>query len=387
MRTRSKVRITSIVSAVAMLSTAAALGVGASAQTAQPAITVTTWLTGLNAPRGVAFDGAGHFYLSQSGVAGSQDFGLTHSGRVQRYDLGSTTPVWTMKFASLYAHEAPPPAPADVLGPEGLAVLRDGCTPPPAQAGGDCQLRMIMSESNKGTGTTNLEIGRLFRLNRANGTTKKISDVGDQQWRWTKFHPNEAEPNPDSNPYGVLITRMDGKVRTFVADAGANTISEVMPRAWTRVVALIPNDTPEHDSTPTCVTEGPDGMLYVATLDLIVNDFGNDPGHSNVWRVDPNAHYPTKPTLWATGLTTVTACTFDRAGNFWGTEMFYPNASGAPGDLVKIPFRNPTHLTHLGLGKIPLPGGIAQAPGGAMYVSTNSAAPGPAGQVVRVTLN
>jgi glucose/arabinose dehydrogenase len=243
---------------------------------------------------------------------------------------------------------------------------------------------MIMSESNKGTGTTNRDIGRLFRLNRLNGTTKKLSDVGDQQWRWTKFHPNPAEPNPDSNPYGVLITRMGGKVRTFVADAGANTISEVMPRAWTRVVSFIPNDTRKHDSTPTCIAEGPDGMLYVATLDLVVNQFGADPGHSNVWRVDPNADYPTKPKLWASGLTTVTACTFDRAGNFWGTEMFYPNGSGAPGDLVRIPFNDPTQLTHLGLGDIPLPGGITEGPDGAMYVSTNSAAPGPAGQVVRV---
>ncbi|MDX6307158.1 MAG: hypothetical protein QOI06_204 [Nocardioidaceae bacterium] len=387
MRARRRVHSAFVAGSAAVVMTAASLFAGAPAQSA-PSITVTPWLTGLNAPRGVAFDGAGHFYVSESGLAGSGDHGLTHTGQVSRYELGSTTPVWTTQFSSLYAHEAPPPAPADVLGPEGLAVLRQGCVGPPPHSAGDCKLRMIQSESNKGTGITNPQIGRLFELNRRTGASTTVSDVGNRQWRWTKNHPNVAEPLPDSNPYGVLITRMHGVVRTFVADAGANTISEIMPGSGrTRVVALIPNDTPKHDSTPTCIAKGPDGMLYVATLDLVVNNFGNSPGHSNVWRVDPNASYPTKPTIWASGLTTVTACTFDSSGHFWGTEMFAPNSAGPPGDLVRIPFSHPTHVSHLGLGDIPLPGGITQGPDGAMYVSINSAAPGPAGQVVKVVVN
>ena len=94
---------------------------------------------------------------------------------------------------------------------------------------------------------------------------------------------------------------------------------------------------------------------------------------------------PTAPTLWATGLTTATACTFDRSGNFWATEMFAPNATGAPGDVVRIPFRHPTHLTRIGGGQLPLPGGIAQGPDGAMYVSVNSSSPDPgSGAVMKV---
>ena len=369
----------------AVVGTAATLVAGAPAQSAQPTIIVTPWLTGLNAPRGVAFDGFGRFYVAESGVAGQGDHGLTETGRVKQFMVGHPRPVWTTNFASLYVHEAPPPAPADVLGPEGLSVLRQGCMSAHAWAKRACQPKMITSESNKGTGTTNPQIGRLFTINPLTGGARSISDVGDQQWRWTKNHPNVAEPNPDSNPYGVLTTRIGNQVRTFVADAGANTISEIMAGGRTRVVSLIPNDSRKHDSTPTCIAKGPDGMLYVATLDLVVNQFGNSPGHSNVWLVDPNANYPTKPTIWATGLTTVTACTFDSSGNFWGTEMFAPNATGAPGDLVEIPFNDPTNVMHLGLGQVPLPGGITQGPDGAMYVSTNSAAPGPAGQVVRVT--
>jgi glucose/arabinose dehydrogenase len=126
-------------------------------------------------------------------------------------------------------------------------------------------------------------------------------------------------------------------------------------------------------------------MLYVATLNFVANLFVFGSGQSNVWRVNPNANYPTSPTLWATGLTTPTACTFDRSGNFWAAEMFQPNASGAPGDIVRIPFKHPTHLDRVGGGQLPLPGGIAQGPDGAMYVSTNSSSPAP-GAVMKVRI-
>ena len=352
------------------------------AESAVPTITVTPWLSGLNAPRGVAFDGNGHFYVAESGTAGNGDHGLTRTGRVKRFSVGSATPTWTRTFSSLYMHEAPPPAPADVLGPEGMSAVVKHCSGARVHRRA-CQPRLIMSESDKGTHTTDKQIGRLYRLDPGTGRRTLLSNVGDQQWRWTKNHPKVAGPEPDSNPYAVLVSRFPHRVRTFVVDAGANTVVEVMRNGRTRVIALLP-DNLKHDTTPTCVARGPDRMLYVGTLDLIVNGFGNNPGHSSVWRINPNADYPTRPRKWATGLTTITACTFDRAGNFWAAEMFAPNPSGPPGDLVRIPFAHPKRVTHSGLGQVPLPGGIVQGPGGTLYVSTNSAAPGPAGAVVRV---
>ena len=147
------------------------------------------------------------------------------------------------------------------------------------------------------------------------------------------------------------------------------------------------------------LAKGRDGMLYVATLDLLTNstfgpsgpDIGANPGHSNVWRVNPNASYPTPPQLWATGLTTVSACTFDRAGNFWATELFRQNPQGPPGDLVKIAAREVARrstddLVHIGGGALPLPGGIAQGPGGAMFVALVADSPQPgSGSVVKVS--
>ena len=375
-------RLSALATAAAVAATGAALGVFTPAESAVPTITVTPWLSGLNAPRGVTFDGNGHFYVAESGTAGSGDHGLTRTGRVKRFTVGSTTPTWARAFSSLYMHEAPPPAPADVLGPEGMSAVVKHCSGARVHRRA-CQPRLIMSESNKGTHTTDKQIGRLYRLDPGTGRRTLLSNVGDQQWRWTKNHPKVAGPEPDSNPYAVLVARFPHRVRTFVVDAGANTVVEVMRNGRTRVIALLP-DNLGHDTTPTCVARGPDRKLYVGTLDLLVNEFGNNPGHSSVWRINPNADFPTRPRKWATGLTTITACTFDRAGNFWAAEMFAPNPSGPPGDLVRIPFAHPKRVAHLGLGRVPLPGGIAQGPGGVLYVSTNSAAPGPAGAVVRV---
>ncbi len=67
--------------------------------------------------------------------------------------------------------------------------------------------------------------------------------------------------------------------------------------------------------------------------------------------------------------------------------MFQPNIAGAPGDVVRIPFNHPNRLDRMGLGSLPLPGGIAEGPDGSMYVTTNSANPTiGSGAVVKITL-
>src|SRR5260370_30719809 len=104
-----------------------------------------------------------------------------------------------------------------------------------------------------------------------------------------------------------------------------------MPDGPNRIIAFIPND-PVRDSTPTCVAQGPDGALYVGTLDLVANLFVFGPGQSHVYRVDPNTAegYLTAAHVCASGLPTVTACTFDRSGNFWATQIFQPNTPPPP---------------------------------------------------------
>jgi hypothetical protein len=377
---------------VAALAVSTALGVAA-APSASASPTVTTVLSGLNNPRGLAFDGAGHLYVSESGIFSTAAPTITHTGRVTKYraDDGAWRKLWaTGGFESLSDATNGP----EVLGPEGISARGD-------------DVAMIMSESidgvHAGDNLTAHQLGLLIGLDPASGRPTRLANVGNQQYDWTGDHKSLAPHDfPDSNPYAVLITGSGSGERTFVADAGANTVNEVLSNGRVRVLSYIPNDIQPNgtylDSTPTCIAKGRDGMLYVATLDLLTNavfgpngpDMGANPGHSNVWRVDPHASYPTPPQLWATGLTTVSACTFDRAGNFWATELFHQNGSAAPGDLVKIRAgdvarRRTDDLMHIGGGKLPLPGGIGQGPDGAMYVSLNADSPAPrTGSVARV---
>jgi hypothetical protein len=355
---------------------------------------MTTVITGLNTPRGITFDGNGNMYVAESGVAGTGPAGLTHTGAVDKYRWGKTTPAWRTPFESFFAGQ-------DVLGPEGLSVLDHSClrTRPL-----NCALSLITSESHDGVAAASkgaiqtTQAGHLFRINRGTGVATDRANVGDQNYQFTTDHVSLFPSDfPDANPYGVLVTargrhhhhdwhgRNDERtrIRTFVADAGANTIDEIMPGGKIRVVAYIPNETskPFRDATPTCIAQGRDGYLYVGTLHLAAGA-----GRAEVWRVNPDANFPTVPKLWATGLTSITACTFDRHGDFWATEMFADaGASAPPGDVVRVDGDNPHHVTHIGLGHLPLPGGIAQGPDGAMYVTVNSASPTPgSGAVVRL---
>jgi glucose/arabinose dehydrogenase len=395
--TRLRVRLSTVV-VFGLVGAAIAVG----SVSANAAGVGTPVITGLNSPRGITFDSAGSMYVSESGVAGSGEAGIATLGRVRKYPAGSTTPAWSTGFESLYVTEDPT-QPPDVLGPAGISAFGTSCfvgvssTTPWLAPGSSsiCTVRMIISLSHDGIaaetgGAVNTtQMGHLFGLDPASGAAKDLANVGDQMFAITGAHQSLGTEFPDSDPFGVLITRdAKGAVRTFVADAAANTVLEINANGTARIIAYIPTETAEpfHDQTPTCVAQGPDGMLYVGTLDLVANF--ETPGRSSVYRIDPNTtfdpQHPAKPQLWASGLTTITGCTFDRAGNFWATEMFQPSSAGPPGDVVAISFNHPSQITHVGGGSLPLPGGIAQGPDGRMYVTINTAGAPGSGAVVRL---
>ncbi|HXH27481.1 MAG TPA: ScyD/ScyE family protein [Candidatus Polarisedimenticolia bacterium] len=354
-------------------------------------------VTGLNNPRGVAVDGRGNLYVAEAGpylgTDPNHETGDEHglsTGRVTKWTEPGTDrqeKVWSTSFGSLYDNVNGIP---EVLGPSGLSAIGNGCMDHSHGRHAACALVTIIGESARGVlaedpgAMVPPGIGHLFFLNPGDGSRHDASDVGDQQYQWTDDHKDLWEEFPDANPYGVLITRGRRSERSddwntrqrriFVADAGANTVSEIGPDGTTRVIAYVPNDG-VRDSTPTCVAEGPDGALYVGTLNLTKNGFGQTPGQSDVWRIDPDSgeDFLSAAHLWATGLTTVTACAFDARGNFWATEMFQPNGPMAPpGDVVRIPFDDPASLTRIGGGQLPFPGGIAPARDGGLYVTINS---------------
>ena len=162
---------------------------------------------------------------------------------------------------------------------------------------------MITSESTPGvlaaTGRAvrDPQAGRLYRLNGGTGAAtrnkRRHADVRLDR-RSLSLFPDDF---PDSNPYGVLVTRGAGPPARSSRMPGRTPSARSAGR-YRAHRPYIPNETgPFRDATPTCIAQGPDGYLYVGTLDFVANLF--DPpgtgGFSNVWRVDPNANYPTAP--------------------------------------------------------------------------------------------
>jgi hypothetical protein len=335
--------------------------------------TATTVVSGLQLPRGLAFDGLGGMYVAESGLPGSGAEGLTQ-GAVDKYTVAGTK-VWSTPFTSAYVTED---GNVSVIGPAGVTAVGSGCTRNGEGLRNGCQVLTIVGLSSHEVPSG--DSGHLFSLNAANGSATDRSDVGDQDYQWTSDHQDLFPPDfPDSNPYGVLVTHggSAGSGNTFVINAASNTVDVISADGTSRVLAFIPNETPvegqpTRDSTPTCAAVGPDGALYVGTLDLVRNLQDPGQGWSKVYRVDPNTHedFLHAAHLWATGLTTVTACAFDSAGNFWAAEMFKFNQQGPPGDVVRVPFSNPAAAEHILGGQIAFPGGIAEGPDGAVYVTT-----------------
>src|SRR5438132_14019573 len=148
--------------------------------------TIAPVVSGLEGPRGVAFDGRGNLYVSETGKYFSNvtgvDFGVSRTGKVDRFRLSESGAhlVWSTAFDSLYdsAYGAP-----EVLGPEGITTF---C---PGTAADSCQVRMIESESHDGVVATTSTLEHTFTqtvhhyaLSPETGRPTDKSDVGDQQF-------------------------------------------------------------------------------------------------------------------------------------------------------------------------------------------------------------
>ena len=362
-----------LVCGVAVLAT---LGGSSALASAGSGAHMTTVVSGLDNPRDLAFSPSGRLFVAEAGHGGSRCLdantcvGFTSKISLVQIGTGRVRRVVTGLF-SLASKDG-----SGATGVDGISVLgrssiygietgaRDFIPPNAFTAGFRARVRG--------------QIGQLLKAS-VNGSWSRVADVGHRDFVWSSNHPNLVPGQfPDANPYGVLASRST----QWVVDAGSNTLDRVDAGGRVHVVAFLPNP-PSSDAVPTCVDRGPDGALYIGQL----TGGGNAPGAASVWRYAPGEAHPL--TRWATGLTAVTGCGFDRHGRFFAVELStngLDNASPGTGAVVRVPPHSSSPV--MVIGGLSFPGGFAAGPDGALYVSDWSVAPSSAhvGAVVRITL-
>jgi hypothetical protein len=202
--------------------------------------------------------------------------------------------------------------------------------------------------------------------------------------------PNEIPY--DSDPFDVVAY----KTGYVVADAGSNSIVFVSKAGQVSLIARFPtfpetvpagvfgtSPVPlDAQAVPTSVAVGSDGALYVG----ILRGVPSLPGTADIFRVVPGH----APTIWASGLTTVTGLAFDPHHRLLATEYSSGGLLGpatAPGAIVRIS-ANGKHITQLPVARLFQPTGIAVGADGTIYVSNNGDSAANAakpGEVLKIT--
>jgi hypothetical protein len=333
---------------------------------------------GLHNPRGLAFAPNGRLYVAEAGLGDGTGtgFGMTGSVSEIRHAWSSSPTVRTVIGGLASAGDD-----HGVIGPDGISIHGRG------------NIDVLIGLSQAGTGIPSSQIGALLKVT-PSGRMRILANVGDFDYAWSTQHqdlaPNDFVPG-DSNPYGVLAVHGGA----YIVDAGTNTLDWVGRDGKIKILAYFPNGA-THDTTPTCVVKGPDGALYVGTLSLIDSlpffEGGATPPspQAMIFRVDPKAADPSSlstvlsvATVWATGFWPINGCAADHKA-IYVSELAIPTGPDAPlvGDVIRVPFSDPTQHQSLTGGALSFPGGVAIGPDHHVYVSNMTTSS--AGQVVRL---
>jgi len=299
----------------------------------------TPMVTGLNQPRGLAFDADGNLYIADPGVGGDFVFEATDEfggpmGTGATSQLLMVAPDGTQSV--VIPHLASAGAEGETSGLNRIQITEDS-------------IWLLFGQAAPFQPFTNAVV----TLDRETFRVKHYIDL----------FTYEALYNPDgteevySNPHDMLITD-NGLV--YIIDTGANTLF-----TWTEADGLQVFQTWSDNPVPTGVDVASDGTLWVSFLGQHIA-----PGAG---RVD---HIALDGTLIAsyTGLTAVTDVLVADDGNVYAVQMATIFGEEMPdfesGVVVRLEADNTTTAIMEGLYT---PYALAQAPNGTIVVSTHSA--------------
>lgn len=337
---------------------------------------------GLDNPRGIAIGRDGRILVALAGRGGSGADGYGTSGKIVEIRRGHAFTVLGGLPSMIDGDE--------VTGPVNVALNGEG---------------NAFAVIGGGPQDVNKKFGTVLRL-RPHPARIVANIAGYQQ---TDPDPTDIDQPPDptdSNPYGIASL---GDGRLLVTDAGGNDLLLVKGGHRIATIARFPNEVvstaslppvPPFDSlpamipaeaVPTTVAIGPDGYWYVGEL----KGFPFTPGTSRIWRISPRARNvtcdPTATsgpcTLFMDGFTSITGMAFGRDGSMYVVEMVksgvfdFFSGTSTVGALWKVKHG---HKTELVPGRLTLPGDVAVARDGAIYVTNKSVSVG-GGQVLKIS--
>ncbi len=185
------------------------------------------------------------------------------------------------------------------------------------------------------------QLGKVLRLR---GGTDVHAIRDPQRFECSK---NPDGQDVDTDPYGLAMT--DHNV--FVADAAGNDVVKFEVGEAPKAFVLSKTAQP----VPTSLAWGPDGNLYIGTL-----NFEGGPGGASVYRLN----YRTgELSVYATGLTAITSLAFGEHGRLYVTEWttgFGPTGPLPDGDVISIPWGGGLDGRKvIGTGSLHFPTGVA----------------------------